>query len=789
MKKAAGLDVNGWRDHVARNWRSLPGGDIATDRIYLGSAGPLTSIVEIGDGKAARWIGGQPADLAPHGRGGGWGRVGEMSRRRPVREMLEGEAGEPAHLAAAFADFARRASHTVLAIEDSPDTTEALQEQLLAGMSAARCGAPALVWRTVLAALHAIDAGLVRDECKIGVISHVSAGLSVQKLRIRAAEARSGILTPERSAVAAQLLGNAGLRGLVAQARQAASGPADHSSRRALLAQSRTIGRVAFGMKNEAELIRLDNGGWEVVEAPLTPPPDPDLLGEVPDLSDCAHVILETITEGRVRDGIKALLHMRGAGVDMVLPPDAVARGALVAAQRMSAGHPVYFDFLPRISTIVFGPEGAANFDLIDENEALEAGRIYRSPYPAKLAIPNGVNEVSVYLRKDAARHPRKASVGLEVAPASDIPVSVWVEQKPASGRARIVMDAPALSRSFQVDWETAEEDVRAWDEIVASLATPPPAIPDRLVLECGLEPWEASRKNPGMAELLAKAQGSGSPDWELLADKATYRPFQKYCVSSDGALPEGLSSPAEQDLDRMTRKAVAVTQRRLEAGPERAGRDNAALRFLTWQFRRCPPQVSEWLLDCIENHAGRTDTHPFAWTPANWTLLYQGLARIAAEPEIEKRILRAILGRDPATWKWNQESACLALLISRSETAPGLLSRRDIDCIGQRIIAEMQSELGTKYTKFYYTILLAGGIFRYRQTEPCALLVGRDQLADRLFDVFDEVRCDLADRPNPGAGVMKRGQKYLPIMEDLLRYLRGEGGNPGLLVSSYNAN
>ena len=185
--------------------------------------------------------------------------------------------------------------------------------------------------------------------------------------------------------------------------------------------------------------------------------------------------------------------------------------------------------------------------------------------------------------------------------------------------------------------------------------------------------------------------------------------------------------------------------------------------------------------------------TELLAWelgdVPSNWkllaqTLIHQGLARTLQDTGTEKRILRAILNRDPATWTWNRETACLALVISRSETAPSQLSRQDVDRIGQRIIRDMEGAIGTEYTKFYYTNLLAGGIFRYRQFEPYALLVERDPLADRLFGVFDAVRRDFAVRSHPSEGFIK----YLPIMEDLLRYLRGEDGNPGLLVSSYNA-
>ncbi|WP_299819082.1 hypothetical protein [uncultured Jannaschia sp.] len=788
MKKAAGLDVNGWRDHVARNWTTIPGEDAVIDRIHVGSAGPLTSVVQIGEGRTALWIGGQPADLAPHGKGGGWGQIGDVSRRRSVRDLLEGRGGETAHLAAAFADFARRANHTVLAIEDSPDTIEAMQERLLNGMARARCGTPTLVWRTVLAALHAIDAGLIQDECIIGIVSHVSSGLSIQKLRIRSAGSRGGILTPERKALATILEGSAGLRGLVTLARQAAIGADGYSARTAHRTQTRTIGRVAFGMQHEPEIVRLDKGGWEVIDAPVLPASALNPTERVVDLSDCAEVFFETVTEGRVCAEVRALARTRGLNIDTTLLPDAVARGALVAAQRMANGDPVYYDFLPRISTIVFGKTGATNYDLIDETETLEAGRIYRSPQPAKLAIPKGVVDVSIYLRKDAEAHPRKATVTLDMAPTCDIPVSVWVEQKPAAGRAKIVLDASAMSRSFQVDWDNADDDPRDWDDIIASLATPPPAIPDRLVLSCGLEPWEASNRGPGMINLLAEAQESSSPNWETLAQKAMARPHGNYCVSSDGLLPIGLPNLAAWDLDRVVARALAVTRQRLEDGPMHAESNNAALQFLTWQFRRCPSVVSEWLLDCIENHAGQIGTHPFAQTAANWTLLYQGLARTAIRPEIEQRILRAILDSNPTPWKWNREIACLALLISRSETAPQLLSRKDIDCIGQRIVVEIQREVGTEYTRFYYTNLLAAGIFRYRRIEPHALLVDHDPLGNKLLGAFDAVRCDFIDRSLPSKAFKRKRERYVPIMEDLLRYVRGEGGNSGLLINSYNA-
>jgi hypothetical protein len=56
-----------------------------------------------------------------------------------------------------------------------------------------------------------------------------------------------------------------------------------------------------------------------------------------------------------------------------------VARGALEAARRLTHGEPVYFDFLPQISTIILGREAARSHNLIDTRVTLPASRVYRS--------------------------------------------------------------------------------------------------------------------------------------------------------------------------------------------------------------------------------------------------------------------------------------------------------------------------------------------------------------------------------------------------------------------------
>ncbi|MFC6496358.1 hypothetical protein ACFP8Z_01755 [Gemmobacter lanyuensis] len=156
------------------------------------------------------------------------------------------------------------------------------------------------------------------------------------------------------------------------------------------------------------------------------------------------------------------------------LSNEVVARGALEAARRHSEGEPVYFDFLPQISTIVWGEQGAASYDLIEAGETLPAGRVYRSSRPARFAIQSGQSEFSVHLRKELVKWPRKARVDIGAPVASNVPVALSVEQVPAAGRARLIIEAPMLARQFTIDWDGATEIEKPWEELVAELDDAP---------------------------------------------------------------------------------------------------------------------------------------------------------------------------------------------------------------------------------------------------------------------------------------------------------------------------
>lgn len=782
-RKLCGFDLNGWRDFVAKNWRSVPGEDEVIGPTDIVASGPLSSIVRIGESRLAGWIGGPQADIAPHGRGGGWGDVGSEQRRIPVRSLLEMRDDGVEKLAQALVGSASGSANTVVAIDEGPDGDEAVQEHLLEALAQGKFQNGSLVWRPVLAALFAIHRDQVSEGQLVGVVSHQRQGLSVQKLRIRSAR---NVLAPERREAAAHIPCDAGYEALFRGARNAAVGSEGFSARTAHRAIASSVGKAGLGMDCYPEMLRMPNGDWELLDLSKF---DASEVVSVPsselDLADCDVVLFESLCEGRLKECLSDAIQ-RAAPVEVLsLPATAVAEGALEAARRAGDGEPIFFDFLPRLSTIVFGSDGAKNFDLIRKEETLEAGRTYRSPEAASLAIPAGQESVSVYLRKEEAPWPRKASVSLGAPLKHQAAVSLWVEQKPAAGRARILMESPDLGRNFAVDWDEALEEERPWFEIIESLDTQV-SIPKRLVLPSGMEAWHDSDRSAGMLTLLESEPNRSRTDWATLRQKLSQRPFGKYCISSDGDVPPEIAAETLERFEILTSKALEVTEKRLRGESGYGTEDNEALKFLSWQFRRCPRDVATWLMDCIEG-SGRN--HPFVKHQASWVLVYQGLGRIVGSEEDEARAMRLLLTSSIEDWVWNRQSAAMAFMLSRSDSTPSYLKREDVEKLTKRTIADFQRNIGGQYTMFNYAPFLLAGLVRWRLVDPTALVIGADPLADDLFAIIEKTEHDLKARSGSNMNFQRRRSKFLPILQDLKSELAGEGSNPDLLLDIYGAS
>ena len=788
-KKLCGYDLNGWKDRAARNWTIEADGDEHIGETHITGSVLSPSIVRIGDDTSKHWIGGSQAALAPHGRGNGWGNVGKPERRKTLRSIFEDNSAPPEQLAASIIGLAHGAKFCALSIDDDPRTTERFQERLIEAMAKGKTGRCLLVWRSVLAVLGCLVSETSsfdpEDGLMIGIIGHVSDGFTVQRLKLRLeAEGKDPVFAPERSKAAKHLTSPLGYSGLINHIQKlfTACNP-DVSGN--WVDQTAAVHKLALEGKAQPELIQNDRGRFVLISPPETTPSQaadfPDELLE--HLVGCDILLFETLTTGDVRKRLSAKLKKRSALKVTILNDEIVAKGALEAARRFANGSPVYFDFLPQISTIVLGQSGATSYDLISSSETLPAGRVYRSPDPASFAIQANQTDFLLHLRKDLEEWPRRARVDLSTKTSSPVPVHLSVEQVPAAGRARFIVDAPMLSRQFIVDWDAAEEIHRPWNELVEELGTSPATIPERLVLPSSMEAWEDNAREAGLLSLLKDNIDKADVDWQALARKLASRPNRHYCISSDGELPAGVPPEAKEQLEGLNIRALQHIRKRI-AGNITA--DNESLKFLSWQFRHAPAQLPKILLEAW-NARDPLFSHPFITHPMNWVLVYQGFGRTCRVEEEEKQALSRIFLRDVKQWKYKEETAAVAFLLSRSNTAPKLLDRVDVERLVKRVLIEFKGELGSDYTRFNYAPFLVGGLLRWRLKVPNALIVGQDPLADTLREAIVQTRNDFNRTRNRTERFVRATNRYDPLLVQLVEELEGQGSNPNLLVDLFD--
>ena len=785
MKKLCGYDLNGWHDTAIRNWEVLLGEDVKFGR-FNSDSGLKSVIVKSGNLKEDKWIGGPLAHIAPHGLGDGWGEIGKLNRRHSVLDILNGKENISNNLlGAAVSGLSQNADFAVIGIEDLPTTTELFQEKLLGALSIAKVSSKLLVWRPVLAAIQQIELGSLDANASIGIVCHSTEGFSIQKLLVRKSEFRGQtVLIPERNKPGRLVKSDLGYNGLWGKARKAIK---DQLGDIRFLDANliKATPKLAFGYDCKPELLKRKTGNW------ITLDPPQKIMLEYSDLSlemfdeieNCDFILFETLTGGFIKDFLKERFLEIFPNKVIILDDGSISQGAFHAAKRFSNGCPVYFDFLPQISTIIQSKDGAENFDLIGEGETVAAGQLYKSRDPATFGIQSQQSSLTTYLRKENEHWPRKSVISLGSKVQEPTPIDLFVEQRPASGRAKLQMASYEIGRHFSIDWDKAEEIEKEWSLIIEELGGLQASIPSRLVLPNGLSAWDESARSDGLFEILQQNVNRKNPDWETLANQLSARPFQKYCISSDGTVPNDVPQSAIDQLDTLTERAIIELRQRL--GGEITV-ENHSLKFLTWQFRRCPQEVTDWLLDCakIKSMGG---SHPFAMKKSNDVLIFQGLGRVTKSMEIEKDVIDLILKKPIENWQWRIETACLAFLLSRSDTAPKNLNRVGVEQISKRVILEFREALGGPYTTFNYAPFLLVGLLRWRNVEPNALIVGEDIVAMHFKRCIERVIKDLTSRRHSNFKIEKAFNRYVPILKDILLELDGDGRNPELLFDIYN--
>jgi hypothetical protein len=627
MKRLVGYDLNGWHDFSARNWLEVPGQEDleGQDQVINGGLGSV--VVKVGSVlQGAGFVGGVQALRAPHGRGTGWGDVGANEKRTNLLKLLDHPSDHKAEISSAiFAMADARKATAVLAIPDIPVLDEDHQDALLNCLRTLRASRILLVWRpvlTVLAALEDLSDVQWENVSNIGVIGHNSKGFASQRLQLR----KEKLFAPERRSLGRQHNCALGLETLLIRANEALKEPSANPQRTEHIEVSQLPFKLALGHVCETEPLRKWNGSWEVVSPPeeLAFPKVSIPKELVEHLADCDIILFHTPSIGSVRDNVVGSLEEQIGTTIHCLEPQAIARGALKAGARLLGNQPVYYDFLPQISTIIQDSDGTKNYDLIPPDALLPAGQSYRSSQPARLGLVAGMQEIKVHLKKENDATPRLAVVSLATPPAANTPVELHLEQTPAAGRARLTLLSKAFTGPMVVDWQKAEELDQGWEEVIESLEPEKPTVPNRLVLPCGTDTWFEQDNRPGLDELLDRELIKSQPDWGVLASKLSSRSFGKYSISSDGEFPDELP----QSLRSQLQDTISIAEKDVHARLDGTGsKDNQSLRFLTWLFHMCPEWVVPHLLDGAE---AQTGNHPFVKSGGSRALMLQGIGRTA---------------------------------------------------------------------------------------------------------------------------------------------------------------
>lgn len=788
MRRISGVDINGWRDTAARDWDSEePEVRLHVAKIIDGGIGTVAVKLNSGD-----WIAGPQASIAPHGRGQGWGELGDPARRVALAPLLDDPRAE--HTAegkqiyrAAVSALARSAEDIILSVPDIPDFDEAAQFRRLS-IFHRDTRKIRLLWRPVAAFLHALESREIPPDAESALfcfLIHSSEGLEVQTLRLRRDSEHPNHLAPERDDYGKQFLREVGLKSLLnrADVNVLKANPVlnEGSCEKSTLGQ-----QLLFGSGSATtEILRLNNGNWiEAFPPSLT---EDDVFSRTDFQSGIDFGTSDPITATFLLTPLaEPFASALATRLQVFFPKlvrldwDGVARGTLIAGRLIERGLPHYFDRLTPISLAVMKRDEPQFDDLIGSKATLPANKEYVSPPYRDLKWLAGKKDIEFYVLK-GDNEVRFWKVTLSDAPKTDVEVELRVRQTPGQSWAKLSLTSPEwepLQRApIMLDWTTLAPLDASPEDILEKLRTPPPTIPIRIVEAPSIDFWVGADRIKGLNPLLAEMHRTGKYDLVALArmlsrsqrDPATQQLVRP--VGTDGELPEELS---QQVLDHLT-SALDQSSTQIAAASRRPLLDNAPIRCLTWTFTRCPQDIQDMIVEALDaDLVGRR--HPLLAPRAARKVLILGAGRAVTSVQRIRRALRSLVARPASADTMN----ALAMILSRRAEAPHALTGPLVDGIVGLASTELVglTEKLSFLARFKYALSAIAGLFRYRDVEPFALLAARDPAARRLRDSLERTLGTMARHRNR----VSRIDEKLSLISSIRDLLDG-GGDPAILV------
>lgn len=792
--RLVGLDIAGWHDVAARDWDIDHADELGNElRIIDGGVGS----VAVRD-KSERWIGGPQAALAPHGLGKGWGELGGADRRVSIAEcydalILGRDANRDAY-AAALESLSRHAEEAILNVSDLPTTDEAARSRVLTTVRG-KLRRTRLLWRPVALFLDALNTGLISPDdvgVNFGFLVHSGSCFEFQTLRLRQDSEHPGHFAPEREGYGLALAATHGFSQLIHRIHNdvADANPvlAEERFGKIELASGLLAGRIKVGSKH---VVRHDNGNWIELKAPkqITLTNVQELIDQVSAVLQKRDPVDKLFLATPLAPDLSAVLlgSLQTVHAKSILAPwTALATGALHAGRLIEKGLPHYFDRLTPIALAVFQGSEPVFVDLIDQNATVPANKEYVSTPYRELEWPATKNEIEFCILKgeDEIRQ-WKASVA--EAPGKTIPVELMIRQTPGQSWAKLDLSAQSwdvLQRSpISLDWENLKPLDETPEEVLKRLRKPPPTIPMRIVEEAHIEFWNGGSKLTGMIPIILDGEADSLSLAKLLPrsmrvfDDATGSPARVWSIGTDGDLPEGVSPDDVAAFERVIDPISEAVMTAAATGRALSGNDE--LRALTWMFTRCPESVQTALVDALEaDHKGKT--HAFLKPRAARTVVVQGAGRAVTGAERIRRVLNVLVAAGPNAN--NNTFNAMAMLLARRRETPAALDRKLVAAIARIVADELESAAQAKNpgkfrVRFKNALSALAGLFRYRETEPYALLKEDDPTALRLWQDLENIR----RRINEARVVIPQADAKIALVSELLELLEGRG-DPNIL-------
>lgn len=790
MRRIIGLDLNGWHDQAARDWH--PGEDHRLDNPVLidGGLDPVAiqrlgtqgSGPQSGQWRQTQWVGGPQAVLAPHGRGVGWGDIGQAGLR--IKPDIGTATTEPAVRAAVDA-LTKECEELILTVPDLADFDEAAQDRLLTLLRQPRRQAR-LLWRSValfLDALHTSAIAADAVDARFRIVIHSRRGFEVQTLRLRADSDHAGHVAPEREGYGACVLPEQSLDNLVARVDTAliATNPwlAERRCDPSRLAVRLLAGDAGAG---EIEILRHQNGTWLEAIAPKLDAAA--VIGAptawAPPLGDVAATFLATPLSPEFAQALCSAIAPRFGAV-ILLPWSGIARGALKAGRLIDAGLPHYFDRLVPIALAVSRDGEPAFEDLISQNKTLPANREYVSAPFEGLVWGKAKTDIDFYVRK-GAHEMRLWRARQDKGPPRDAKVTLRLRQTPGQSWAKLSVTSrewDVLERGpIFLDWARLTPLDLSPDEVLEQLRTPLPTIPARIVEGADIAFWVGGRwVREGLNELLDNATRLGTinpADVLQILRRQMRDPTTRLrirAVGTDGALPANLPSHY-RDAFLALLNSCAVTI--INASNARPLRNTTPILCATWAFVLCPEPAQDAIVTALEADSARA-SHPLLAAPNAPRVLINGAGRAVDGTDRLRRLLIVLADRSPN----NDTVAALAMILARRKTAPAALSGALVERLFKTLAAELTEQLRTRSfkTKFNNTLLALAALFRWREKEPRALLAAHDPNAAKIRDILTMARNEI-DRI---IRQVPQGEEKRQIIDEIIAYLDG-AGDPNIL-------